>query len=137
MAVYQSPVGLSAAPVANQLSELLTFKEHLCKPICANGNQPNASVTYTYNTPILNGTTLFIPIVANIQFVPQGGCNQSPVGFVERFMVAFQGVTSMPTAINITSLGLVQNLSKFKCNKAYEYVINDSITIALTLPAAG
>lgn len=45
--VTLSPVGLAAAPVANQVSFLATFKEKLCRCVCAiSTNQPFATVTY-------------------------------------------------------------------------------------------
>lgn len=41
--VTLSPVGLAAAPVANQVSFLATFKEKLCRCVCATStNQPFA-----------------------------------------------------------------------------------------------
>ena len=44
MAVYLSPVGLSAAQVPNRVSLLATYKERLCRRICENStNQPEAS----------------------------------------------------------------------------------------------
>ena len=46
MAVYLSPVGLSAAQVPNRVSLLATYKERLCRRICENStNQPEAFVT--------------------------------------------------------------------------------------------
>lgn len=63
--VTLSPVGLAAAPVANQVSFLATFKEKLCRCVCVTStNQPFATVTYRNETPVLNGTTVFVPIVA-------------------------------------------------------------------------
>ena len=60
--VTLSPVGLAAAPVANQVSFLATFKEKLCRCVCATStNQPFATVTYRNETPVLNGTTVFVP----------------------------------------------------------------------------
>lgn len=45
--VTLSPVGLAAALVANQVSFLATFKEKLCRCVCATStNQPFATVTY-------------------------------------------------------------------------------------------
>lgn len=56
--VTLSPVGLAAAPVANQVSFLATFKEKLCRCVCATStNQPFATVTYRNETPVLNGTS--------------------------------------------------------------------------------
>lgn len=63
--VTLSPVGLAAAPVANQAAFLATFKEKLCRCVCATStNQPFATVSYRNETPVLNGTTVFVPIVA-------------------------------------------------------------------------
>jgi hypothetical protein len=65
MAVYLSPVGLSAAQVPNRVSLLATYKERLCRRICENStNQPEALVTYKTGTPIFNGTTVFVPVIA-------------------------------------------------------------------------
>lgn len=136
MAVYQSPVGLSAAPVANQLSEMLTFKERFCSPFCVlNSNQPSATVTYSVGTPTLNGTTVFVPITARIEIlVPNSGCcgKAQPLVYTENFSVAFQGRTSLPTTTpQIVSVGTTQSPACVKNNKAYGYVINDSVTVTI------
>lgn len=134
MAVYQNPVGLAAAPVNDQLSEMLTFKEKLCIPVCViNENQPSATVSYTAGQPVLNGSTVFVPIVAQVQItVPSNCCKVDPLMFTERFTVAFQGQTALPTAEPvITSVGRSQSLSCVKGGKAYGYVINDSITVSI------
>lgn len=73
--VTLSPVGLAAAPVANQVSFLATFKEKLCRCVCATStNQPFATVTYRNETPVLNGTTVFVPIVATITITTPNAC---------------------------------------------------------------
>lgn len=133
MSVFQSPVGLSDAPVANQLSEMVTFKERLCQPICVNNNnQPSATVSYTYGTPILNGTTVFIPIIASIQLLsPSNCCKAIPQMFTERFTVAFQGRTTLPTSVTIESVGTDESIACVKNGKAYGFVINDSLTITI------
>lgn len=134
MAVYQSPVGLSAAPVANQLSVMLTFKERLCQPICVlNDNQPSAIVKYSVGNPTLVGTTVFVPIVAQIRILaPSDCCKAQPIIFTERFKVAFQGRTSLPTTQPvIESVGTDQSISCIKGGKAYGYVINDSVTVTI------
>lgn len=138
MSVYQSPVGLSGAPVANQLSEMVTFKEKLCEPICVNNNnQPKAVVSYAYGTPVLDGTTVFIPVIASIQLLsPSGCCKAIPQMFTERFTVAFQGRTTLPTSVTIESVGTSQGISCVKNGKAYGYVINDSITVTIGAPSA-
>jgi len=89
--VILSPVGLAAAPVANQVSVLATFKEKLCRTICAtSSNQPSATVTYRNETPVLNGTTVFVPVVATITIVTPGyGCKATTQVITERFMIAF------------------------------------------------
>lgn len=137
MAVYQNPVGLSAAPVANQLSEMLTFKERLCEPFCVlNNNQPSAIVTYTVGTPTLNNSTVFVPITARVEIlVPSGNkcCGKAqPLVYTENFKVAFQGRTTLPTSTPvITSVGTDQGIACVKNGKAYGYVINDSVTISI------
>lgn len=142
MAVYVSPVGLSAAPVANQLSALLTFKEKLCKPFCIlNNSQPNATVSYSVGTPTLNGTTVFVPITARVKvLVPSGNscCGKAvPYVYTENFTVAFQGRTSLPTTTPvITSVGTSQSVACVKDGAAYGYVVNDSVTITIGAPSA-
>ena len=134
MSVYQNPVGLSGAPVANQLSVMLTFKEKLCKPICVNNNnQPIASVSYSVGVPTLDGTTVFVPVVASIRLIAPGNCCEANQQlFTERFKVAFQGRTTLPTTTPvITSVGTDQSIACVKNGKAYGYVINDSVTISI------
>lgn len=95
MAVTISPVGLAAAPVANELSFMATYKEKLCRPFCIDSTiQPQVSVVYTTGTPRLSETTVFIPIKAVITMVTQYGncgCNAHTQLFTENFVVAFQG----------------------------------------------
>lgn len=131
--VHQSPVGLSAAPVANQLSEMVTYKMKLCKPICVtNNNQPIASVTYTTGTPTLNGTTVFIPVIASVTLLSPSDCCQAiNQMFTARFTVAFQGRTDLPTSVTIQSVGNSQGIACVKNGKAYGYAINDSITVTI------
>lgn len=133
--VTLSPVGLTAAPVANQVSLLATFKEELCRCVCStSSNQPFATVTYRNETPILNGTTVFIPIVADIS-IQTPGCS-APRSIVERFMVAFTDRTSIPTTVTITPLGLTQGLINIKCGKSKCYALNSAITVTVSAPPA-
>lgn len=141
--VYQSPVGLSAVPVANQLSVMLTFKERLCNPFCiANGNQPNATVSYSVGQSTLNDTTVFVPITARIEIlVPVGSkcCGKAdPLVFTETFLVAFQGRTTLPTTTPVVdSVGMNQGVACIDSKgRAYGYVINDSVTISIGAAAA-
>lgn len=131
--VHLSPVGLATAPVANSLSLLAVFKERLCRCLCTDSsNVPFATVNYRYETPTLNGTTLFVPIVASIAIaMPHCGCDHVE-SITERFMVAFQGVTTLPTAITITDNGQTQGFSCVVCGKSDHYIINSSITVAIT-----
>ena len=70
MAVTISPVGLAAAPVANELSFMATYNEKLCRPFCVDSTiQPQVSVVYTTGTPRLVDTTVFIPVKAVIPVV--------------------------------------------------------------------
>lgn len=131
--VVLSPVGLATAPVANQVSFLATFKEKLCRSVCSTStNQPQATVAYSYEAPTLNGTTVFVPIVATITIVTPGcGCNASTQVINERFIVAFQGRTAIPESVTITQNGLIQNLIKVVCGKSSCYAINSSLTVAI------
>lgn len=132
--VTLSPVGLAAAPVANQVSLLATFKEELCQCVCStSSNQPFAIVNYRYEQPVLNGTTVFIPIVASIS-IQSPGC-KAPRTITERFMVAFQGRTTVPAAVTITQVGMTQGLFKIVCGKSKNYVINSSLTISIPAQA--
>lgn len=139
MSVYLSPVGLSGAPVANQLSVMASFKEKLCQPVCANSsNQPSANVTYTAGTATLQGTTVFVPITASIQLLTPGNCCKAiPQMFTEKFIVAFQGRTTLPTSVAIESVGTEQGVACVdKQGRAYGYLINDSITVTIGAAAA-
>lgn len=129
-----SPVGLAGAPVANQLNILATFREKLCQPFCIDSSvQPLATVVYSTGTPVLNGTTVFVPVTARITIVTPGcGCNAKTQLFTEQFYVAFQGRTALPTAVTITSVGRIQGGSCVTCGNAYAYSVNDSLIIALT-----
>ena len=133
--ICQSPVGLSAAPVANQLSEMVTLKAPFCKPFnIANSNQPNATVTYKAGNPVLNGTTVFVPITVNVQIVVPGecGCEAKIIPYTGTFEVGFQGRTTLPTtAPTIESVGTQQSLACVKNGCAYGYVINDSIIVSI------
>lgn len=132
--VTLAPVGLAAAPVANQVSLLATFKEKLCRCVCAtSSNLPQATVSYRYETPVLNGTTVFVPIVATVTIITPGcGCSATTQVINERFVVAFQGVTTLPASVTITSLGTTQGLIKIVCGKSNCYAINDSLTVSIT-----
>ena len=128
-----SPVGLAAAPVANQVSLLATFREKLCQPFCIDSSvQPSATVVYSSGTPILNGTTVFVPITARITIVTPGcGCNAKTQLFTEQFYVAFQGRTALPTSVTITSVGRVKGGACVTCGCAHAYSINDSLTVTI------
>lgn len=136
--VTLSPVGLATAPVANQVSFLATFKEKLCRCVCStSSNQPQATVTFRNETPTLNGTTIFAPIVATITIVTPGcGCNATTQVINERFVVAFQGVTTLPASVTITQLGMTQGLIKIVCGKSNCYAINSSLTVSIPAAAA-
>lgn len=128
-----SPVGLATAPVANQLSILATYREKLCHPYCITSSvQQTATVEYSSGTPVLNGTTVFVPITARVTIVTQGcGCNAKTQLCTENFYVAFQGQTAVPKSVTITSVGRIQGGSCVTCGKASAYSVNDSLTIAI------
>lgn len=135
MAVTISPVGLAAAPVANELSFLATIKERLCYPYCTDSTiQPQVSVVYTTGTPRLSGTTVFIPINAVVTIVTQSnkcGCNAHTQLLTEDFVVAFQGQTALPATITLTNVGSDRFGSDVKCGYAHSYTINDSLTVTI------
>ena len=134
--VRLSPVGLAAAPVANQVSLLATYKEKLCCPFCIDSSvQPLATLDYTTGTPVLNGTTVFVPVTARITVVTGSGCKAKTQLFTEQFYVAFQGQTGLPTSVTVNSVGRIQGGSCIKCGCAYAYSINDSLTVTI-VPAA-
>lgn len=136
MAVFLSPVGLATAPVANSLAVGATYKESLCNKYCVvSTNQPLATVTYRNETPVLNGTTVFVPIVATVTInLPGCGCKANVQTITERFVVEFQGQTALPTAVTITSEGMTQGFFKVVCGQSKCYAINESLTITITPP---
>ena len=130
--VRLSPVGLAAASVANQVSLLATYKEKLCCPFCIDSSvQPLATLDYTTGTPVLNGTTVFVPVTARITVVTGSGCKAKTQLFTEQFYVAFQGQTGLPTSVTVNSVGKIQGGSCVKCGCAYAYSINDSLTVTI------
>lgn len=133
--VTLSPVGLATAPVANQVSLLATFKEKLCRCVCAtSSNQPFATVSFRSETPILNGTTVFVPVIASISILTPG-CT-TPQIITERFMVAFQGRTAIPASVTINQVGMTQGLIKVVCGKSNCYAINSSLTVSIPAQSA-
>lgn len=134
MCVEISPVGLTTAQVPNRVSLLATFKERLCRRVCANAtNQPSATVTYTYETPVLSETTVFVPIVATVTIVSPGcNCIATTQVLVERFVAAFQEQSTLPTAVVIATEGQTQNLSNIVCGKSDCLTINSSLTVTIT-----
>lgn len=137
--VTLSPVGLATAPVANSVSFLATFKERLCRCVCVTStNQPQATVTYRNETPVLNGTTVFVPIVATITIVTPNACRCEAETQVinERFVVAFQGRTTLPSSVTITPSGLTQGLIKVICGKSNCFAINSSLVVSIPAEAA-
>ena len=132
--VIISPVGSAATTItANQLNCLATFKEKLCKSFCINSTvQPQATISYTKETAILVGSTVFVPIIATITItIPGCGCKAQTQIFTEKFVAAFQGRTALPTSVTITSVGTQKGGSCIKCGKAHGYTINDSLQITL------
>lgn len=137
MSVFLSPVGLAAAPTANTAAFLATFKEKLCRTVCVTStNQPQATVSFRNEQPVLNGNTVFVPIVATITLVTPGcGCNAHTQVINERFVVAFQGQTAFPASVTVNQEGLIQGFIKVVCGKSGCYAINASLSVAIT-PAA-
>lgn len=137
MSVSISPVGLATtALTADQLSAMITFREKLCKSVCSvmgSANNIPVTIQYTSGTPILSGSTVFVPITATIN-IPQFnrcGCNNNGQQITEHFDVAFQGQTALPTTTpTINSVGRVVH-AQGNC-----MLINDSITVSIAAAAA-
>lgn len=95
---------------------------------------------YVYNaTSVLNGTTVFVPIVATITITTPNACKcQAETQVInERFVVAFQGRTTLPTSVTINQLGMTQGLIKIVCGKSNCYAINSSLSVSIPAePAA-
>lgn len=128
-----SPVGLAAAAVANQVSLLATYKEKLCNSGCSQSAvKPQYSVSYTHGTPVLNESTVFVPVTAIITIVTSDccGCGKTKI-FNEKFTAAFQGQTAVPTSVTITSEGRQTNDVENRCCGSGTYTINDSLTILI------
>lgn len=49
----------------------------------------------------------------------------------ERFVVAFQGRTTLPTSVTINQLGMTQGLIKIICGKSNCYAINSSLSVSI------
>lgn len=134
MAVSISPVGLATtALVADQVSIQATFTERLCNAVCVNALiQPQYTISYTYGVPYLNNGTTFVPITAVVTIVTPGCCHSAKTRiFNESFTVAFQGQTTLPASVTITSVGRTANPSNVSCCMAQSYTIHDSLTISI------
>lgn len=134
MAVFLSPVGLAAAATTNTLNVGVTFKEKLCKTVCAvSTSQPTATVTYRYEQPILQGTVVFVPIVATVTIITPGcGCSAVTQTITERFVLQFFGQTALPTSVTITENGMIQGLFKVVCGKSNLFAIQEGLTVTIT-----
>ena len=134
MAVYLAPVGLTTAQVPNRVSLLAIFKERLCRRVCANStNQPESFVTYQHGTPILNGTTVFVPIIATVTIVTPGcGCAATTQVLTERFMAAFQEQSTLPTSIVIATEGQTNELANVSCGSSNCLAVYSSLTVTIT-----
>ena len=95
----------------------------------ASSVQPLATLVYSTGAPVLNGTTVFVPVTARIAIVTGSGCDAKTQLFTEQFYVAFQGQTAVPTSVTITSVGRVQGGANVQRGRAYAYSINDSLTV--------
>lgn len=139
MSLFLSTVGSATAPAANELRALAVFKESACQCFRVGPTaQPQATVTYTTGTPRIVGTTLYVPVTATMNAtVSTGCCNAKPLLFSETFLAAFQGVTTLPAAITVTSLGQeVLTPIGTGCGWTKCITVNDSLLITITPAAA-
>lgn len=134
MAVSISPTGLATtALVADQVSILATYTENLCNIYCVNSSiVPQYAITYINEAPVLVGSTTFVPIVATITITTaKCKCDARTRIYTERFMVAFQGQTTLPASVTITSVGRTTGATNVRCCVASAFKIEDSLTIAI------
>lgn len=132
------PVG---TPSASSVSLLVQLKQNLCKAYNTSSSiQPQSNVAFTAGQATIQpvtvgGTTTYdamLPITATytITYVPKGCCSAVTRLFAETFTVAFSGLTTSPTAFNITVGQQTKELSAIKrCGKTYGYTINTAINI--------
>lgn len=99
-------------------------------------NQPEAFVTYKTGTPIFNGTTVFVPVIATVIIVTPGcGCQATTQVIVEEFMAAFQEQPGLPTNVVLSAEGQTQRLANVSCGSSNCLAIYSSLTVTIT-PAA-
>lgn len=138
MAITISPVGLSGAATANELAFMAVINERFCNyTYCTDStNQPQVVAQFTAGTARLEGTTLFVPIKATVQVELPSCCNNAITKlYNENFVVAFQGVSALPTAITIATLGQDVQPAYVNCGHAHGITIYNSLTVTIT-PAA-
>ena len=130
--VYLSPVGLaSTALTADRLSVLVSIREAIGRVRTEYPSTVSASVSYSYSTPVLSTSTVFVPVTATVNIsVPGYGNSIRPLVFTERFNVAFQGQSAVPTSVTIASVGTSQGVSSLLRLGAI-YSVDDSITITI------
>lgn len=127
-------MGLSTAQVPNRVSLLAIYKERLCRRVCENStNQPEASVTYQHGSPILNGTTVFVPITATVTIVTPGcGCAATTQVITEQFEATFQEQSALPTSIDIATEGQINKLANVQCGSSNCLATYSSLTVTIT-----
>lgn len=131
--VILSPVGLATtALVADQVSLLATYKENLSKAFSTHGGAlPQITISYSTEAPILNQSTTFVPVVATISVVTPGCKTATTQIFTERYFVAFQGQTTLPTSVTITSVGRQSLALNASCCKAKSIAVYDSLVVTI------
>lgn len=119
---------------SGSLSALVTFREKLCRAFCIDSTtQPKASVSYTAGTPRFDGTTVFVPVSAEITIIsPSCQCQAKVQLFTEEFIVAFQGQKGLPSSVSIESVGRIGGGADIRCGCARYYRIDDSLVIEIS-----
>lgn len=111
-----------------------SFKEKFPKPYrTSTTNQPHAAVDYIVGTPVLNSTTVFVPITAVLTIIDLGCCKKESLVYTEDFTVSFLDQTSLPASIKVESNGSDNSFSDIRCGYASSYRFDDSITITITV----
>lgn len=134
MSVYINPIGVATAAAVNTIPFMAIFKERLCNGICNNSDiATQVNVSYEVGTATLKGTTVFVPITATISVI-YSNCNSNAItkSYSERFVLAFQGQTALPTSVTLTRNGQYNQFLDVRCGKAYRINVNDSVLAILT-----
>lgn len=122
----------TSAQTANQLGLTVSFLERYRKPRrCSKSKPIQTTVTYSVGDLSLNGTTLFVPVIATVTavYLLQSGGTASKT-FVETFTISFQNQDALTSGATVTKYGTVTDISTSSYGVT-TLLIDDSIIIAV------